>query len=173
MFLALGVVGAVLLLAFIVFDDVLDAVLPDNDWLSGPILAAFLAAFGIVGWAVDSGFDAPTWLAVAGGIGGGLGLGYATYRITRAVAGMATDATPTPQDFVGREGKVITTVQCDRVGEVLITVGGQPVKLTAVADREIERGAPVVVVESMSPTKVVVQSAQQFWGAAADPGPTP
>jgi len=173
MFLALGVVGAALLVVFIVFDDVLDAILPDNDWLSGPVLAAFLTAFGILGWAVDSGFDAPRWVAVAGGIGGGLGLGYTAYRITRAVAGMATDATPTPQDFVGREGRVITTVQPDRVGEVLITVGGQPLKLTAVADREIERGAPVVVVDSVSPTKVVVQSAQQFWGAAADSGRTP
>ena len=166
MFIAVGIVGALLLVVFLVFDDFLDEIIPDADWISGPVLGAFLAAFGLFGWMVDSASDAATWLAAVTGVAGGIALGYGTFRLTKALVNTPTDGTPTPRDLVGREGRVVTSVTDGRVGEVLVTIGGQPVKLTASTEPGVElaRGAKIVVVEVTSPTKVVVEAAEQFWG---------
>ena len=64
MFVVVGMVGAVLLVVFLLLDDVLDGILPDADWISGPAIGAFLAAFGLFGWVAQEGFDAPTAVAV-------------------------------------------------------------------------------------------------------------
>lgn len=166
MFIAVGVVGALLLVAFLVFDDFLDEIIPDADWISGPVLGAFLAAFGLFGWMVQSSTGAATWVAAVAGLAGGIGLGYGTFRLTKAVANTPTDATPTKRDLVGREGRVITAVVAGRLGEVLVSIGGQSVKLAATAEPgvELERGARIVVIEATSPTRVVVQAADRFWG---------
>lgn len=164
MFIAVGIVGAVLLVVFLVFDDFLDEIIPDADWISGPVIGSFLAAFGLFGWMVDSSSDAPTWLSSIVGVGGGLALGFGTYRLTKALVNVPTDDTPTPAALVGRAGRVITPIEPGKVGEVLVNIGGQPVKLTASADAELARGSSVVVVDVSSPTKVIVQSAEQFWG---------
>ena len=66
MFVVVGLVGAVLLVVFLVLDDVLEGILPDADWISGPALGAFLAAFGLFGWVGQEAFDAVD----AGGRGG-------------------------------------------------------------------------------------------------------
>jgi hypothetical protein len=170
MFVVVGIVGAVLLVVFLMFDDVLDGVLPDADWISGPIIGAFLAAFGIVGWTATEAFDAPGWLASTIGVAGGVTIGYGAYRLTRALMSSPTDATPNSAALVGKEGRVITGATPGRLGEVLVTVGGQAVKLSAISDDELVRGSTVVVIEAASATKVVVQAADRFW--AADPTPT-
>ena len=59
MFVVVGLVGAVLLVAFLLLDDVLEGILPDADWISGPALGAFLAAFGLFGWVGQEAFDLP------------------------------------------------------------------------------------------------------------------
>jgi len=166
MFIAVGLVGAALLLVFLIFDDFLDEIIPDADWISGPVIGAFLAAFGLFGWMVEASSDAGTAVAAAVGAAGGVALGYATMRMTRALMKTPTDGTPSPRDLVGRAGRVVTPIVDGRVGEVLVTIAGQPMKLTAVAGagQELARGSEVVVVEIASPTKVVVESAEQFWG---------
>ena len=166
MFVAVGVLGALLLVVFLVFDDFLDEIIPDADWISGPVIGAFLAAFGLFGWMVQSSTDAAAWVAALVGVGGGVGLGYGTYRLTKALANTPTDATPTQRDLLGRPGRVITPISAGRVGEVFVSIGGQSVKLAATAepDTDIERGTQIVVVEVTSPTRVVVQAAEQFWG---------
>ena len=52
-------------------------------------------------------------------------------------------------------------------GEVLVRLGGQPVKLSALAsdgsDDSFANGAEVVVVSVVSPTRVRVMAADRFW----------
>lgn len=163
MFVAVGVVGAVLLVLFMVFDDVLDGVLPDVDWISGPVVGAFLAAFGLFGWTSMEAFDAPTGLAAVIGVGGGAAIGYGAYRLSKVLMDGPTDDTPTTTALVGREGRVVTGALPGRLGEVLVTIGGQPVKLSASCGHELVRGAAVVVIDVESATKVVVQPSDVFW----------
>lgn len=47
MFVVIGVIGALLLVSTLVFDDVIDDLIPGLDFLSGPVIGAFLAAFGL------------------------------------------------------------------------------------------------------------------------------
>jgi len=58
---------------------------------------------------------------------------------------------------------VVTPVPAGGVGEVLVRLAGQPVKLAATADEDLARGAESVVIDTLSPTRVVVQSAARFW----------
>jgi len=171
MFVAAGLIGVVLLVLFLVFDDVLDGVLPDADWISGPALAAFLAAFGLFGWVAQEGFDASTGVAVAVGAAGGLGLGWFAYKLSAALLHSPTDETPRTATLVGQGGRVVTAVTAGRVGEVVVRLGGQPVKLSALADESLPVGTDVVVVAVESDTKVVVESAGRFW--ATDPPSAP
>ena len=167
MFVVVGLVGAVLLLVFLLLDDVLDGILPDADWISGPAIGAFLAAFGLFGWVAQEGFDAPTAVAAGIGVTGGLGLGllhvpavqgavqqpdrcHADHRFARRPAGQGRHAGP-----------------CQRDGEVLVRLGGQPVKLSATATEDLPRGTDSVVVAVESSTRVVVEAAETFW--ALDP----
>ena len=85
MFVVIGVIGVVLLLLTIVFDDFLDAVIPDSCWFSGPALGAFLAAFGLFGGGIETSADVASWVTVLGGIGGGVLLGYFTYVLGKAL----------------------------------------------------------------------------------------
>lgn len=163
MFIAVGLIGVVLLVLFLVLDDVIDGAVPSVDWISGPVVGAFLAAFGLFGWTTTEAFDAPTGLAVVAGVGGGVALGYGAYRLSKALMHSPTDATPTAAALVGREGRVVTGAVPGRLGEVLLTMSGQPVKVSAVSDDELVRGAPIVVIDVESATKVVVQPADRFW----------
>lgn len=165
MFVVVGLIGALLLLSFLVAGDFLEGVLPENDWITAEVLGAFLAAFGLFGWVATAQFDAPTPLAAAVGVGGGIGMGWLAYRITKALSNMSTDPTPGQRDLIGKEGRVITAVSPGNSGEILVSLAGQSIKLSAVADETLARGAAVVILESQSPTRVRVQSAERFWGS--------
>ena len=163
MFVVVGVVGAVLLLTFLLFDDLLDGILPDAEWISGPVIGAFLAAFGLFGWVADAGFGTGPALAALVGLGGGVGLGWFAYRISKALMHAPTDATPTTASLVGQPARVITPVRAGGIGEVLVRLGGQPVKLSATAATDLARGADTVVVAVESATRVRVEAADEFW----------
>jgi membrane protein implicated in regulation of membrane protease activity len=163
MFVVVGVVGALLLVSFLVFDDLLDGILPDADWISGPVIGAFLAAFGLFGWVAEEGFEAPTGLASLVGLGGGVALGWFAYRVSRALMHSPTDATPTLAALIGQQAKVVTPVRAGGTGEVLVQLAGQPLKLSATADHDLARGTDSVVVAIESPTRVRVESADTFW----------
>jgi membrane protein implicated in regulation of membrane protease activity len=163
MFVVVGVVGALLLVVFLIFDDVLDGILPDTDWISGPALAAFLAAFGLFGWVAQEGFDAPSPVAAIAGVAGGVAVGWFAYRVSRALMRSPTDATPTTAALVGQHARVVTPVRAGGIGEVLVRLGGQPVKLSATAEVDLPRGTESVVVAVESATRVRVESAETFW----------
>jgi membrane protein implicated in regulation of membrane protease activity len=166
-FILIGCIGLAVLVLALVFDDALDGLFPDLGWLSMTGIAVFLAAFGFGAWVLDARVGLPTILATAGGLAGGTGLAAVALRWSRALSSMATDATPTAADLVGREGRVITPIPVDSRGEALIRLAGQQLKLTAVASAEqkleLKRGTPVVVVRVLSPTQVEVVAADAFW----------
>lgn len=97
-------------------------------------------------------------IAVAIGMAAAVPAAWLTWRLSRAVRNMRTDATPTRQDLVGTQGVVVTQVPAgDGYGEVRVRLGGQPVKLYARAERALPAGAAVFVVEALSETSVVVE----------------
>lgn len=173
MFAVVGVVGALLLVAFLLLDDVIEGILPDVDWISGPAVAAFLAAFGLFGWVAEEGFDAPTPVAAVAGVAGGVGMGWFAYRLSKALMHSPTDETPRTSSLVGREGRIVTAVAPGGVGEVIVRLGGQPVKLFAASSEALAVGAEVVVIAVLSDTRVVVESAARFWARDPDAIPPP
>lgn len=174
-FLVLGTVGVVLLLASLLLGDLFEGLVGwldgidldvDGGWFSLPVLAAFLSAFGFGGALASSAADGNVAVGLVGGAAAGLLLGYLAWRLTRALMGMATDATPTASDLVGKPGKVVTPLAGNRLGEVLVRSGGQPVKVSARSRADLATGEAVVVVEVVSPTSVVVESATEFWSTS-------
>jgi hypothetical protein len=57
----------------------------------------------------------------------------------------------------------VTPVRAGGTGEVLVRLGGQPVKLSATADEDLPLGTESVVVAVESATRVKVESAVRFW----------
>jgi membrane protein implicated in regulation of membrane protease activity len=171
MFVAIGLVGvALFLLAYLadsILDGVIEGLLPDSEWLSLSAVATLVTAFGFGAAVLQWRFDAPIPVAAAGGLALGVGLAGVSVRWSRALRDMPTDATPSADDLLGRPGRVVTPVPAGSSGEVLVTLGGQPVKLSAVGplagSAELARGADIVVVEVLSPTRVRVEASDAFW----------
>ena len=170
----IGVVGVLLLLVGLFFDDLLAGFVPESDWLSMVAIATFLAAFGFGAYFVDSRTGLPTAVAASTGAAAGFGLGFVAMRWSRSLAEMATDATPTASDLAGCEGRVVTPIPPRSTGEVLVSLAGQPVKLTAVAGHDqidqIDQGTSIVVVRVLSSTRVEVEAADSFWGRPGELG---
>ena len=172
-FLVLGIVGVVLLLASLLLGDLFEGLFSFLDGLeldldagglfSLPVIAAFLAAFGLGGALAMSSTDETLAAGLVGGALSGVLIGWIAWRLSHAVFRMHTDATPTSGDLLGTQGKVVTPLQGQGLGEVLVRLGGQPVKLSARAQADLAVGEPVVVVEVVSPTSVLVESASTFW----------
>ena len=171
LFVACTAIGFGMLLLGIVlggvFDFDLDLDADVGDWVSVPVLGAFLGAFGLGGLVVSSLTDDAALPALAGGAVAGVALGWVAGRLTRAFMDMPTDAAPGSRDFMGQLGRVVTPVAGGR-GEVMLRVGGTPQKLSATADVDIVLGAEVVVVEVLSPSAVRVMPVSELLE-----GPTP
>jgi membrane protein implicated in regulation of membrane protease activity len=167
--LALGALGVVALVFGLLVDD-LDVDL-GPDWISLPVIASLLGAFGFVG-AAASAFGAPTPVALALGTATGIALAVAASRLIRALMDMPTDSTMRSSDMVGRPGRVVTALTAERTGEVLVDHAGQRLKVAARGDEVLPVGAQVVVVEVLSPTLVVVESHERFWSADSSPPPS-
>lgn len=163
MFIAAAILGTALLLASLFFDGLVEGLLPESEWISGPAVGAFFGAFGIVGWMVQSGLGASAPTAVGAGVVGGVVLGSLTFRIARVLMNSPTDSTPRTADLIGVAGRVVTGVRAGGLGEVLVVRGGIPTKLNATAASDLAVGAQVVVVAVASATKVVVEAADEFW----------
>ena len=163
MFIVIGIVGALLLLSSLLFDDLIDGLVPDLDFISGPVIGSFLAAFGLFGWFATSGIDVPAFFAFVIAGGGGVAFGAFTFKLTDTLINQPTDGTPTTASLIGQTGRVVTPVRADGIGEVLVALGGASTKYTATADTDLAAGSSVVVVAVESPTKVRVQSEAEFW----------
>lgn len=159
-FLVVGVLGGILLLITVLLDDLFDGLFESVDFadgfLSGPAIAGFLTAFGFAGALASSAGLATVPSAGIGTLAGAAIGGIAGY-LTRSIMRMPTDATPTTADLKGLDGVVVTAIPENSMGEIMVTVGGQPVKLTARSATPLTAGVPIVVVQTLSPTSVIVE----------------
>lgn len=166
LFLLLGGLGVLLLVAGIVFGELLDGVLDGAaEGLLGALapdaglsaaVGAGLGAFGFVGALLLGPFG--TLLAVLGGGVAALALAVAALALTRTLLGA-----PTPPvraaDLVGVFGTVVTPIPASGLGEVVLPQAGSRVKLAARSHEPVPTGTPVYVVEVLSATAVAVQRA--------------
>ncbi|UWZ44986.1 NfeD family protein [Dactylosporangium matsuzakiense] len=158
-FLVIGGFGVVILALSVLIGDLFHFGHPDAAGpFSVPAVAGFIGAFGFAGAAAATitGSDG-LLVPVVAGVVTALPTAWLATRLARFAMDMRTDATPTQQDMVGTTGVVVTPISGSGYGEVRISLGGQPVKLSARADRPIALGARVFVVEATSPTSVIVE----------------
>lgn len=167
-FLWLGVASTVLLAAGIVFDgidDALDALDVGPGWLSLPVVAGFLGAFGFGTGAL---WDALGPAALLLGVAAGVAFGWAVLRFTRAAMHMSTDATESESGLLGSLGRIVTPPAVGRYGEVLLDRPTGPVKVACTATAPLAAGTEVVVVDVSSSTLVAVQAATELGIDALD-----
>jgi len=157
-FVLVGIVGAVLVVASLVLGDALDGLFDAVDLGGGlvttPVIGGFLAAFGFGTALTRDALGTP--VAALVGVAAGAAFGGAAGLLTRALMRMRTDPTPRTADLVGRIGVILTPVPVSGYGQVRVEAHGQRLQLSARADEALVAGTQVVVVEVASPTAVVV-----------------
>lgn len=169
--LAMGVIGLVVLFLGLLVGEIDIDVDLGPDWLSLPVLAALVGAFGFAGAALLE-ITGSTTAAIAGGAVVGVGLAALTAVMIRSLMRMRTDAPLRAGDLVGRPGRVVTALTPDRTGEVLVHQAGQRLKLSASGAEAMSVGQEIVVVEVLSPTMVRVESHDSFWSPATHTDPS-
>ncbi len=87
----------------------------------------------------------------------GVGAGGVTWKAGRALLRDQTAAAPRGDDLVGTAGAVVTAIPADGYGEVLLRLGGQPVKFAARSGEAVTRGTEIWVEAALSPTSVAVR----------------
>ncbi|MEO9324062.1 hypothetical protein ABFT23_11260 [Nocardioides sp. C4-1] len=159
LFVALGVIGLVVIAVALVLGDVFDSF--GGDWFATEVVGAFVSALGF-GGAVALQAGAPDAVAVGVGLAAGVVFGVGAGALTRLVRGGATDDVPEPDDVIGREGRVLSAVPDEGFGSVEIWVGGHTLRFNARADLALEAGTKVHVTSVLSPTAVTVSP---LWSA--------
>ncbi|MFF5502998.1 hypothetical protein [Streptomyces roseolus] len=160
-FLGLGIGGLLLLVLSLVFDGFLEGLFDGLAGLDGllslPVVAGFVSALGFTGALVLGTSGAGAGAASGAGVLAGVGVGWVTWRFSRALLRDTNAPAPRGTDLAGSSGSVVTAVPADGYGEVLLYLGGQPVKYAARADRPVPRGTEVWVESVLSATSVLVR----------------
>ncbi|MEU0276681.1 hypothetical protein [Streptomyces sp. NPDC006307] len=163
LFLGLGIAGIVLLAASLVLDGVLEGFFDGaldglfDGWLSLPVIAGFVSMLGFTGAIVLGSTGLGAGPATAAGALTGIGAGWLTWKLSRALMNDRSAAAPRGDDLIGTAGSVVTAIPADGYGEVLLRVAGQPVKFAAKSDAPVPRGVEVWVEEALSPSSVRVR----------------
>ena len=173
-FLLIGIAGAVLLLISLLLDGIFEAFDFGDGPLSLTTISAFTAIFGFSAFALVGAGVAPplagTLGAVAGMIGGGL-----AWWLSRFVRSAESSTAVSSGELAGLEASVVLAIPGgSRFGEIALTRHGERVSLSACAELPLERGARVRIVESLTPTSVLVEPLvaaplEQDPAAGADP----
>jgi len=164
-FLVIGAVGVLVLAATLIFGEFLGLGHLGHPDGFGPwsleVIAGFIGAFGFVGAIASEllpgGTPVSGLVAAVVGVVAAVPTGYLAWRMSRAARDMRTDATPTRADLIGTLGVVVTPIPAQGYGEVRVRLRGEPVKLSARADRPIAIGSNIFVIEATSDTSVVVE----------------
>lgn len=168
-FLWLGAISTVLLVVAIVLDgldDAFDALEFGPGWLSLPVLAAFLGAFGFVTGATI-GAVGPLALII-GAVAGGA-FGYGAVRLSEAFIDMPTDPTDAAADLLASFGRIVTPPAVGRYGEVLLDRPAGPVKVACLSDETLSAGTQVIVVDVTSSTLVTVMAFDELGTGSLEP----
>lgn len=158
-FLWLGVASTGLLIVSLVIDgsdgvfDVLDGMEIGGDWLSLPVVAAFLGAFG---FGAGAFVDSIGLIAILPGLILGLVFAVLAGRLIRLVADDDRSPPETEASLLGSIGRIVTTTGPASYGEVLLQRTNGPTKVACRATDVLALGTEVVVVEVSSSTLVTV-----------------
>lgn len=156
-FLWLGVACTAILVVAVVFDgldDAFDALDLGPSWLSLPVLAAFLGAFG---FGTGAGYGSLGAAALVPGVAVGAGFAWLAARLTAAALHMPTGRTDTEAAMLGSLGHIVTSPEPGRYGEVLLARPTGPVKVACTAAEPIATGREVVVIDVVTSTLVQVE----------------
>lgn len=158
-FLVLGGLGVLLLMATLLLDDHIDGLtdaLGGGDWFTGMAVAGFLGALGFVGALVLSltQSDVLGWVC---GIVAGVALGVVVGWVTARLRGSGAGSVPSADQLVGITAVVATPIPADGFGSVRLRHGGHLTTMNARCDVPIATGETVWVVESISPSAVLVR----------------
>jgi membrane-bound ClpP family serine protease len=156
-FLVIGIVGLVLVGISLVLGDIFDGVLDAlaGDVFSSAVIGGFVSAFGF-GAALMQGIGTPAVVSVPVGIAAGVAVGWLAWWLTKLVKDGGSDGTLTPEDALGRSGRVVTGIPVDGFGTIRLMIGGHSVQLNAKAEAPIGQGTEVHVTRILSPTAVLV-----------------
>lgn len=165
-FLVVGGVGVLVLLASLVVDEIGDLLAGDADGpFSLPALAALVGGTGFGGAvAVTLLPQLPgpltVLLAVLAGLVLAVPLALGTVRFSSALQHMPTDATLTRSHLLGSVGTVVSAIPTGGLGEVRIAVAGQQLKYYARSESPLPAGTGVYVVDTPTETTVQVVSTE-------------
>lgn len=156
-FLVIGIIGLALLVVSLILGDLFGGALDAlaGEAFSSAVLGAFVAATGFGGAAAQA-VGAPGPVAILVGVAAGVLFGWFAWWLTRLISGGGSDATPSIDDAVGRDGRVVSDIPSDGFGVVQILVGGHTLRLNARAEQPLEPGTNVYVTNVLSPTAVTV-----------------
>lgn len=164
-FLGLGIAGAALLAASLIFDGLLEGLFDGVGALGGlfdgllslPVVAAFMSMLGFSGAIVmgTTGFGEAAATAI--GAPAGVATGWLAYRLSRALMSDRSGTPPNGDDLIGISGTVVTAIPADGYGEVLVHLAGQPVKLAAKSPAPMACGDEIWVEAVLSQTAVAVR----------------
>ncbi|MGW5863042.1 hypothetical protein ACWFRJ_12815 [Streptomyces sp. NPDC055239] len=168
-FLGLGIAGIALLVFSLVFGGVLEGLFDGIGFLDGlfegllslPVIAGFVSMLGFGGAIVLGTTGLGAGGATAVGAVVGVAAALLTWKFSRALMRDQTAATPRGDDLVGTAGAVVTAIPVDGYGEVLLQLGGQPVKFSARSAAAVTRGTEIWVESALSPTSVAVRPVQR------------
>ncbi|MCX4854936.1 hypothetical protein [Streptomyces canus] len=164
-FLGLGIAGLVVLAVALVLDGVLEGLFDGVGALDGlfdgllslPVIAGFVSMLGFSGAIVMGTTGLGAVGATAVGVPAGVGAGWLTYRVSRALMNDRSGEALREDDLIGAPGSVVTAIPADGYGEVLVRLAGQQVKFAAKGPVPMARGAEVWVDEALSHTAVSVR----------------
>lgn len=159
LFVVIGVIGIVVVLASILLGDVVDGLF-DLDMLGGDLfslagVAAFLGAFGF-GGVISLALLNVTWIAVVVGFVAGILASWGAASFTRWLKRSEAHSTFKSRSMVGSTARVITDIPAGGFGEVRVLGSGQSRKRAARSDLPISAGTEVWISAIVSPTAVEV-----------------
>ena len=118
---------------------------------SGPSLlsirgaALFFTGFGGVGYLVQASSGRPI-VALISGVAGGLAFALPMLSFIRFFMRQESSSLIRPEQIIGAEGVVTTSIAPHQYGEVRIIVAGSQISKSATSDKPLETGTPIKVI---------------------------
>lgn len=138
------------------------------DLLSVRAMAAAVCFFGLTGLAAGE-WGLGTLLAVPVALAAGITAAFAVAMAMRGMRRMETDAVLRPEGAVGQFGTVYLSIPGGAAspGKIHLVLQGRTVEMNAVSREPLPTGAPVIVVDVVSPDTLEVAPQPQL-GVFAD-----
>ncbi|WP_449278267.1 hypothetical protein [Leucobacter sp. GX24907] len=154
-FLAIGIVGGVLLLVSLVLDGIFDVLDFGDGPLSLTTIAAFTSIFGFTAFACTGAGMGASMASLLGALAGLVG-GAAAWWLSRLIRGAESSTAVSGNELVGSEAAVVLGIPAGGLGEVALIRHGERVSLSATSDTALPRGSKVRIESIITATSVSV-----------------